>query len=505
MEVLDCLPKMTKAYLTRVVDSIFKENIPKGSEEQLKEQIEQNIDYLINEERIREALNFANMSRTNRILTRTLLSSLLEKPDLSATEEDLFECVQKQEKQIIEKAKDPNALAFSDDHSIDIYKTVLKVALEDAHISEEEFALLEKLRQKLHISRLEHWILESRLEMFPKKGNQPHTFEDFRQTHLELQKRGILFYCNRADPNPLIALPDEISKKVARIIGFEMRRDAQELLQNTLTTDQLRTAARQQGLPVSGSKQEVSERLIETQCRPSEILEELSAEELYKICKKLPGVAVSGSKNQRISGIISYFASLTAKTPVKGEDPRELYYQYLEELAERNNKELYRLGIIKKDREMEDYFEEATRYLFEKKLGCTLLHMEGTEHADGAVYFPNNEVLLWDNKGKEQKYRFPKSHADQFLKYIRESAQRVTVFLVVTPDVAPEAEQQALRLRYQNNTDTDVAIITARELKYVAEKWPEFSKSGKFDLNVFNTTGILDRPLLEQRMKFLLS
>lgn len=505
MEVLDCLPKMTKAYLTRVVDSIFKENIPKGSEEQLKEQIEQNIDYLTNEERIREALNFANMSRTNRILTRNLLNSLLEKPDLSATEENLFDCVQKQEQRITEKAKDPNAFAFSDKRSIDIYQTILAVALEDAHISEEEFALLEKLRQKLNISRLEHWMLESRLEMFPKKGNQPHTFEEFKGTHLELQRRGILFYCNRADPNPLIALPDEISEKVARIIGFEMRRDAQELLQNTLTTDQLRTAARQQGIPVSGSKQEVSERLIETQCKPSEILEGLSVDELYQISKKLPGVAVSGSKNQRISNIINYFSSLTAKTPVKSEDTRELYYQYLEELAERNNKELYRLGIIKKDREMEDYFEQATRYLFEKKLECELLQMNGTEHADGAVCFPNNEVLLWDNKGKEQKYRFPKSHADQFLRYIRESAKRVNVFLVITPDVDPEAEQQAMRLRYQNNTDTDIAIITARELKYVAERWQEFSKSGKFDLNVFNMTGILDRPKLEQRMKILLS
>jgi len=505
MEVLDCLPKMTKAYLTRVVDSIFKENIPKGSDDQLKEQIEQNIDYLKNEERIREALNIANMSRTNRILTRSILTSLLEKPDLAATEDELFGCVQNREEWITKKAKDPNAFTFSDNRSIDIYQTVLKVALEDADISEEEFALLERLRQKLHISRLEHWMLESRLKMFPKKGNQPNTYEDFRQAHLELQRRGILLYCNRADPNPLIVLPDEISKVVARIIGFEMRRDAQELLQNTLTADQLRAAAKQQRLPVSGTKQEVSDRLIETQCKPSEILEGLSIDELYQICKKLPGVAVSGSKNQRICNIINYFASLTAKSPIKSEDSRELYYQYLEELAERNNKELYRLGIIKKDREMEDYFEEATRYLFEKKLGYELIKMEGTEHADGAVSFPNSEVLLWDNKGKEQQYKFPKSHANQFLKYIRESAQRVNVFLVIVPEIAHEAEQQAMRLRYQNNTDTDIAIITARDIKYVAEKWLEFSKSGNFDLNVFNMTGILDRPMLEQRMKFLLS
>ncbi|MFW6297106.1 MAG: hypothetical protein ACOC03_01275 [Desulfosalsimonas sp.] len=504
MKILDCLPNMTKQYLSRVVDSIFKENIPKGNEEQLKEQIEQNIDYLENQERIRDALDFANMSRANRTLTRYILVSLMERPDLAAPENDLYQCVQNQEQWVIDKAKESNAFVFSDSRSIDIYQTILSVALEDEDISEEEFALLEKLRQKLNISRFEHYMLESRLCMFPKRNNELHTYEEIKSAQLELQKRGILFYCNRAEPNPLIALPEEISNKVGRIIGFEMRRSAQESLQDTLSADQLRIAARQQGLPVSGPKKEVSERLIESQCKPSEILGALSNDELYQICKKLQGVAVSGSKEQRINNIIEYFATLKAKPPIETKDSRELYYQYLEELAERNYKELRQANLIDRDRDIEGYFEEGTRYLFEKKLGCKLLDMDGTEHADGAVSFKNEELLLWDNKGKEKEYRFPKSHADQFLKYIRNSKKRVNVFLVVVPEIGPGAEQQARSLRYKNDSDTDVAIITAGNLKYLAENWSKFSKAGVFDLNVFNTTGILDRPTLEQQMKFIL-
>ncbi len=359
------------------------------------------------------------------------------------------------------------------------------------------------MRKKLQINRLEHCLLESKLGKFPKDGNQLHSYEELKQAHLELQKKGILFFCNKAKPNNLIVLPEEISEVVSKVIKFEMGKEAQKLLHDTLTTGQLRTACRSQGLPVSGTKQEVSNRLVETQTKPSEILDTLSNDELYAICHKLPGVHKSGTKQTKINNIISYFDSLTNKPPVESKDEREVYYQYFEELAERNNKELYRLGIIKRDRDMESLFEEATRYLFEKKLGCPLVKQDGSEHADGGVEFPNGELLLWDNKGKEQKYKFPKSHADQFLRYIRNSTQRIRVFLIIVPNVLPEAEQQALHLKYNNPTDTDVALITAKNLKFLAENWKELSKKECINLNIFNMTGIIDRQKIEHRLNIL--
>ena len=504
MEIRDCLPLMTKFYLSRIVDSIFKENIPKGSEDQLIERIDQNSEYLSNPKRVREALNLKQMPRTHRILTHCTLSLLLEQNDLAATEEDLFNQVTAHEQWITDKANDPAAFAYSDKHALDVYRTVLEVALQDADVSEDEFALLERLRQKLKISRLEHCLLESDLGMFPKKGNALHTFEEFRQVNIDLQKRGILFFLNKADPQ-VLALPVEIGKQVAAFLKFEMRAQAQKLLHETLTMDQLRSVCRDLGLPSSGTKAQLSERLLEAQAKPSEILAAFSNEDLSQICRKLPGVAVSGPKSRLIQNIIDYFASLTAKSPVDTEDPRETAYQYFEELAARNNKELYRSGLINKDRQMEDQFEQATRFLFEKKLGCKLLELSGTERPDGGVAFANGELLLWDNKGKEQEYRFPKSHADQFLRYIRESQKRVNVFLIIVPEIAKEAEHQAIRLKYRNETDTDIALITARDLKYLAETWPKFTKNNEpFDLNVFNTTGLLDRNTLDQRMKLLL-
>lgn len=504
MEIRDCLQYMTKAYLSRVVDSIYKETISKGDESQLRDQIEQNMDYLANEKRVDEALNLCNMHRANRILTHCILTLLLEQEQFASTEENLFEAVKEYEQWINDKAKEENAFAYSDKRAIDIYKNVLEVALQDADVSEDEYALLERLREKLQLTRFEHSLLESDLGMFPKKGNKIHTLEEFRQSYIELQKRGILFYCNKTDP-PLIALPEEISTQVAKVLKFEMRKEAQKLLHDSLTMEQLKSVCKELGLPTSGTKTQISERLLEAQAKPSEILSTFYNEDLSNICRKLPGVSVSGSKNKLIQNIIIYFNSLSTKPPLDTEDPREIYYQYFEELAERNNKELYRTGLIKKDRDMESYFEEATRYLFEQKLGCELLDLKGSEKADGAVSFANGELLLWDNKGKEQVYKFPKSHADQFLRYIRESPNRVKVFLVIVPDMNKEAENQAVQLKKRNETDTDIALITARDLKYLAEKWPEFSKSKKFDLNIFNITKILDRNELDKRMNLFLN
>jgi len=77
--------------------------------------------------------------------------------------------------------------------------------------------------------------------------------------------------------------------------------------------------------------------------------------------------------------------------------------------------------------------------------------------------------------------------------------------LVIVPDLDKEACTQAAReLKHSTETDTDIAVITATNLKYVAENWRKFDKKNFFDLKVFNYTGALDRQTLDQQMKLLL-
>ena len=61
-----------------------------------------------------------------------------------------------------------------------------------------------------------------------------------------------------------------------------------------------------------------------------------------------------------------------------------------------------------------------------------------------------------------------------------------------------------MKLKHDSGTDTGVAVITAEDLKWVAETWPKHSESGKLSLEVFNMTGILDRATLEERLAVFL-
>jgi hypothetical protein len=108
---------------------------------------------------------------------------------------------------------------------------------------------------------------------------------------------------------------------------------------------------------------------------------------------------------------------------------------------------------------------------------------------------------MWDNKSKESEYTFPESHLKQFKRYIRDSAERVSCFLIIVPAIADGAEQNTMRLKYESGADTDVAIITAEDLVYVADTWTKVGGGKIFNAEVFNMTGVLSRQVLDQRMK----
>lgn len=84
---------------------------------------------------------------------------------------------------------------------------------------------------------------------------------------------------------------------------------------------------------------------------------------------------------------------------------------------------------------------------------------------------------------------------------------RTTLFLVVVGDYTDNAVSQAYKLKALSEKDTDVALIKAEDLKFVAENWHEHSKlkCPVFNLEVFNITGELTRDMLESRMSWALS
>jgi hypothetical protein len=209
-------------------------------------------------------------------------------------------------------------------------------------------------------------------------------------------------------------------------------------------------------------------------------LSTLSNQELYDLCKALPGANVSGTKDEKISRVVDYFANLIVKEIRAEAEPGERYFEYLVELANRDRENLLANKVVTKDRQMDSAFEDGVRWLFEHRLGLRHLPMTGSDHADGCIEFRSGD------------------------RYMRHSLKRVSCFLVIVPSVGDGVEETAARLKIESKSDTDVAIITAEDLRWVAENWKHRSTADQLDPEVFNVTGVLDRALLERRMKLLL-
>ena len=135
------------------------------------------------------------------------------------------------------------------------------------------------------------------------------------------------------------------------------------------------------------------------------------------------------------------------------------------------------------------------------------MEMGGIEHPDGCIRMggrrrTSGDVLMWDNKSTESAYSFPPTHLRQFKRYIRDSVDPVECFLVIVAKPDDSAIDRVWQLAAQ--CDTNVAVIAAEDLGWVAEEWWSRNPDDRFNLEVLNMTGILSRPILEQRMKLFL-
>src|SRR5699024_3414514 len=97
---------------------------------------------------------------------------------------------------------------------------------------------------------------------------------------------------------------------------------------------------------------------------------------------------------EKIQNSIDYYETLSNPTSTDPTDERARLYDFYEELASRDYKTLRINKVIEKDVNIDNLFEEATRYIFERKLGVKFKEMVGKRHDDGKVDFNKQEVIL---------------------------------------------------------------------------------------------------------------
>jgi hypothetical protein len=504
MQISEAVRHMTKQYLGRILDS-FTKDIGPQEEEEARDYITRNSEELADPDNVARRLDLFELSHSERVLVYFVLETMLNAHDCALTERQLVERTRDRERELVEAAESDDALQYAEDRAVDIMRTVLETAFEDDELSRDEYRLIQKLRDKLGLTRRQQRLLEARLDAFPKADGEPHSSTAINDMLLHLQKQGVLFYCNRVEDDRSVVLPEELQPGVKRVLGIELSENARELLWQNLPTRMLKKILRAQNLPVYGTKDEMVDRIIASNIKPSEGLTELTSDNLYDTCNKLPGVTVSGTKQERIDRIVNHFDNLMIRDLPDETEEGERFYEYLVQLAERDRENLLANDVISKDRDIDNAFEEGTRYLFQHRLGLPLEDMNGNDHPDGLMLTDDGDYFMWDNKSKDGEYRFPNSHLRQFKRYIRDTIDhRVTCFLIVVPDVEDQAVQNCKKLKHETSHDTDVAIISAENLKWIAENWSDHTGADSFNLAVFDDTGILKRDDLELNMDVLM-
>ncbi|SDI80999.1 SAP domain-containing protein [Natribacillus halophilus] len=506
MHLQEVLPKMTKMYLTRTVDSFLKD-VKLSDEDDMRDIIIKNIDEFKNQERVKRNLNFRTTDRDTTLLNRLILKCLLGSENYILSDKKLHEDVLALQTQLLEDSQDESYItAKIDKTAMKVYTAVLETAwAKDEALNAHEINILYTLRDEFELTIWDHYLMESRMGRFPQKGNKLHSARHIDHSLKDLQLRGLLLRF-KTDATTYYIIPSDIVRVVRYEMGEELRNETYRQLLDHLNVVQLKSILASMEINSSGKKDNLIERILKYDIVPSQALAHLSNPELTQYLRTLEGVNVSGPKDEKIQNIIDYYENVTVRVDSDPTDERSIYYDFFEELASRNYKSLRANKVIDKDVNVEKYFEEATRYLFEKKLGLQLEEMPGSKHADGKIKLDAKTSLLWDNKSTEKPYAFPEDHVEQFLGYIRSEKTKASIFLIIASDFTPEAVNQAQKLKVFSEDDTGVALIKAEDLKFVAENWQDYSgqKKPSFDLQVFNLTQVLDRKLLANRMEWVI-
>lgn len=430
-----------------------------------------------------------NTDRSVRLVAPYILKNILLQSDgYVLPKRETQDRVLKWEQSVINQSNE-DLLKNSSERSteLDFFQFVVGVAWERGNdISVDEKNLLERIRERLKITHREYHIIEAKLGKFPSIGNQIHTHQEIEEVRRLLQSKGILFAIRDNDGTDYDLIPEEVAIPLREVLGVEIRDYGyREMLKYKAVRLKPYLTEIIQKCEIKIERSQTVESLssiIVEQVSPKRLLggisqrDGLAVSELSSWCGDL-GLNVSGSKESLIERIIRFYDQLYIRSETVG-DEREIMFQHYLAYARRDRDFLRQQQFIEKDIDIERKFESATNYIFERTLGHKPLNLVGSNHADGALSY-RESVIYWDNKSKESAVNL-KDHIRQFDSYIRGSEKPVAGFLVIGPDFT--SESSLLAMQYQVENGTPITLITAEELKDIAEAWQKKKDVSAFPL-----------------------
>ncbi len=152
-------------------------------------------------------------------------------------------------------------------------------------------------------------------------------------------------------------------------------------------------------------------------------------------------------------------------------------------------------------------FERATKYIFESIFRLTVkTQIPGREEPDGIIKEDN--IILYECKTiLSPPYELPIAHRDQFRRYIKDQYDKLEphaktalkCFILVSHSYADKVEDILAQIKIEPYIP--FCLITASDLKFIAEKWLREQKGRILPTSVLTFQGRYTRDKL--RAKFV--
>jgi hypothetical protein len=499
MKIADVLPELTIQPLRRFADAWDVSTIKSDKRDVFEQAILGEVSRIDTEEAVllRLAAFERELDYVRRANAEMLLRRILDVPDYVIADEcELIKGAVDADAAFFEYAQGNASTRHLDQRSIDIYQAILEVAWENK-VSFDEYQLMERLRRKLNIARRDHRVMEVRVV-----HTSPIGPPEAEQALRDLTYHGFVCRFKRGGHTQAV-LPEEIALRLRGIYGISLQSSAYRNLAAKLPIAVIKEALQQANQPaVSLKKEFLIERLIDGDVPPATLLEHLDNDALDELFANFPGEKRPAMRAVKIRHLISYFDRFVKPVGPTPPDPERTYYDYLVELASRQYGVLRAASVIEQDQNVDRAFERGVRYAFSSLLGYPVIRFTGSAHADGGVVAKKGRMVLWDCKSALKPYALTEPKCAQFLQYVaKEDPNVVCPFLVFSGEFTGDSEARALALKARCRPGTEIALMTAADLKWLADKWSTEYPGKRLPLDVLAHSGFLNREILKMRLE----